>query len=474
MKIHLTNSLTKQKEEFTPINASKISMYACGPTVYDRPHLGNARAAVTYDVLFRLLRAVYKNVVYARNITDVDDKIIAACKSGNISFKDLTSAMIDHYHEDVEALNCLQPTHEPKATEYIAEMIEMIEQLIFRGHAYEAKNHVLFRVGSYKDYGKLSNRSMDEMIAGARVEVAPFKENPADFVLWKPSPSGEEDFGFDSPWGKGRPGWHIECSAMTHSLLGDHFDIHGGGADLMFPHHENEIAQSTCSSDHNHFANYWVHNGFLMVNGEKMSKSLGNFKTVRELLDAGIEGCVIRYLYLTTHYRKPLDFTDKAVDDVRKAINKFRNAIGDNKHSQIKDEFLECLADDMNTPLYISKMHHYAELAHNSKDAQEALLGACELIGLDLKATALQIPDAVKSLAEERQKARDNKNWAESDRLRDEIQKYGYTIKDTQGGKYEFLAHAAISNTEGSLIKDQDKIKVPGDAQNNQNQKREI
>jgi cysteinyl-tRNA synthetase len=433
MQIYLTNSLSKQKEIFKPIDLDHVTIYACGPTVYDRPHLGNARSAVVYDVLFRFLKSVYKNVTYARNITDVDDKIIAACLSSGIEFKELTEKTTSQYHEDMQALNCLLPTREPKATEYIQQMIEMIQALIERGHAYEVEGHVLFSVKSFSEYGKLSNRSRDEMIAGARVEIAPFKNDPADFVLWKPSSEKEFAFGFDSPWGRGRPGWHIECSAMTRAILGDNFDIHGGGADLMFPHHENEIAQSECSSDHNHFANYWVHNGFLMVDGEKMSKSLGNFKTVKQVLEEGEEGCVIRYFYLTTHYRKPIDFNQKAIKDAGKTVAKFRQALAKfNGEIVVDEEFQGYLADDLNTPLYLAKMHEYASkyLRDGDAIAQLKLASACDLIGLDLTEQEAVVPEEVRNLAELRNKARLKKNWKLADELRAKIVALGFEVMD--------------------------------------------
>ncbi len=438
MNIYLTNSLTKQKQLFEPIDRNNITMYACGPTVYDRAHLGNARSAATYDVLFRFLQSVYPKVTYACNITDIDDKIINACVNSNLKFKELTERMTQYYHEDMESLNCLPPTDEPRATEYISQMIKMIEVLISRGYAYEVQRHVLFSVASYKEYGKLSNRTKDEMIAGARVEVAPFKRDPADFVLWKPANAGEEDFCFDSPWGRGRPGWHIECSAMTRSILGEHFDIHGGGVDLIFPHHENEIAQSECSSTSHQFANYWVHNGFLMVNGEKMSKSLGNFRTVRDVLDEGVEGCVIRYLYLTTHYRKPLDFNQKAVEDARKAISRFREALKGISTVGVgpDSEFQGYLADDLNTPLYLAKMHEYAikYLKEYDEADQNKLASACSLIGLDISSREAVVPEEVVALAKDRYQARLQKDWKLSDELRIKLAEMGFEMLDLESG----------------------------------------
>jgi cysteinyl-tRNA synthetase len=391
-------------------------------------------------VLYRLLKATYSKVTYVRNITDVDDKIIKAAKDSGKRIGEITKEMTDYYHHDIAALNCLNPDQEPKATEHIDEMIAMIQKLIDTNHAYVAEGHVLFSVESYKGYGHLAGRSLEEMIAGARVEVAPYKKNPADFVLWKPITTGEEESGFDSPWGKGRPGWHIECSAMSKKHLGDEFDIHGGGADLMFPHHENEVAQSTCANS-KQFVKYWVHNGFLTVEGEKMSKSLGNFKTVKEVLDQGVEGVVIRYVYLTTHYKKPLDYSQKAVDDAKKAIEKFRLAIGNgsrNLTTDINEEILQILTDDMNAPLAISKLHEYAILAiKGDQDARQKLQSGCELLGLNLSVINKEIPKDIVDLAEARLQAKKDKNWSLADELRDKISALGYSVKDTKDG-YKF------------------------------------
>lgn len=428
MTISLSNTLTRRKEIFEPIDPTHVRMYACGPTVYDRPHIGNARAAVVYDLLYRILKREYKKVTYARNITDVDDKIIAAANVNKENISDLTTRFEKYYEEDVRALNCLPPTISPRATENIAEMIAMIGHLIKEGFAYVVEGHVLFRVNKYSEYGKLSGRSIEDMIAGARVEVAPFKEYPGDFVLWKPSKQGEEFASFDSPWGKGRPGWHIECSAMSKRYLGDTFDIHGGGADLMFPHHENEIAQSVCAN-HKPFAKYWVHNGFLMVEGEKMSKSLGNFKTVREVIDQGIEGVVIRFLYFTTHYKRPLDFTEKLITDSKKAITKFRSVIRDCKDSKENIDILNALKDDLNTPEVISIMH---ELAGQNK--KEELKFACDFIGLDLIEEELDIPQEILDIAEERQKYKLAKDWKAADMIRNKISNLGYDIEDNSQG----------------------------------------
>ena len=436
MDIYLTNSLSRKKEKFEPYDKTNIRMYVCGPTVYDRPHLGNARSAVVYDVLYRLLCKLYPKVTYVRNITDVDDKIIAAANENREKIEDLTKRVTGYYHEDMEALNCLQPTFEPKATENIAQMIAMIEGLLRNKHAYVSEGHVLFDVNSFAEYGRLSGRSKDEMIAGARVEVADYKRNPADFVLWKPS-QPHENCSFESQWGDGRPGWHIECSAMSKRFLGEKFDIHGGGADLTFPHHENEIAQSVCSSPANKFAKYWVHNGFLLVDSEKMSKSLGNFKTVRQCLDKGTEGIIIRYLYMTAHYRKPLDFTNKALEDAKKTIDRFRLAAAKMEiaaSANIK-EILAILADDMNTPRLLALLYKYASNAMKGDAQSHAnLLAGCELLGLDLSEQQqdLSINEEVINLAEQRMVAKAAKNWAEADRLRENIHALGYKIKDTK------------------------------------------
>ncbi|CAN1571123.1 CysS Cysteinyl-tRNA synthetase [Paracoccaceae bacterium] len=369
--IRLNNSKTRTKQDFVPIDASNVRMYLCGPTVYDRAHLGNARPVIVFDVLNRLLRYVYgpDHVTYVRNFTDVDDKINAEAlrrqKAGAPgTLEDLitqrTNETIAWYHADMDALGAARPDHEPRATEYIGQMVAMISGLIASGHAYEANGHVLFRVRSYKDYGKLSGRSIDDMIAGARVEVAPFKEDPMDFVLWKPS-SGEEP-GWASPWGKGRPGWHIECSAMSHELLGESFDIHGGGLDLQFPHHENEIAQSACAHPHGGFANYWLHNEMLQVEGKKMSKSLGNFFTVRDLLEQGVPGEVIRFVFLMTHYRSPMDWTAEKARQAEATLRKWRELASSARTGGAAHEsVVAAVADDLNTALALTELHALAK-----------------------------------------------------------------------------------------------------------------
>ncbi|MEL7459503.1 MAG: cysteine--tRNA ligase [Pseudomonadota bacterium] len=353
MDIYLKNTATGAKERFAPLDDGNVRMYVCGPTVYDRAHLGNARPVVVFDVLYRLLRHVYgeTSVTYVRNFTDVDDKINARATETGRAIGDITNETIGWFHDDMDALGALRPTHAPRATRYIPQMVAMIEGLMAKGHAYAAEGHVLFDVGSDPTYGSLSGRSVDDMIAGARVEVAPYKKNPMDFVLWKPSTRDLP--GWDSPWGRGRPGWHIECSAMAADLLGETFDIHGGGNDLMFPHHENEIAQSRCCG--HGFAQVWLHNEMLQVEGKKMSKSLGNFFTVRDLLDQGVPGEVIRFVFLSTHYRKPMDWTIEKSVEAELRLHGFIERIalsGDISKAKglpIEEEVLIALADDLNT-----------------------------------------------------------------------------------------------------------------------------
>ncbi|CAL7963108.1 Cysteine--tRNA ligase [Alphaproteobacteria bacterium] len=448
----LTNSLTHKKELFQPIDPQHVKMYVCGPTVYDRPHLGNVRSAVVYDVLLRLLLHIYRKVTYVRNITDIDDKIINAANENNCSIAELTAVMTNYYQQDVRALNCLSPDIEPRATAHLKQMFAMITKLIEKKHAYVAEQHVLFDIQSYQDYGNLSKRSLDEMIAGARIEVASYKKHPADFVLWKPAKLGEGHCSFDSPWGCGRPGWHIECSAMSAAYLGADFDIHGGGADLMFPHHENEIAQSRCAAPGSNFAKYWVHNGFLTVEGEKMSKSLGNFKTARDVLDKGVPGCVIRYLYLTAHYRKPLDYTNKAIHDAYKAIERFSSTLNKRRDMILQlteeslvtqnccKEIIKILCDDLNTPAALAYLHQLALEVKDDNDATfHKLAAGCILLGLDITQilninTDITIPVQVIKFAEERQLAKFRKEWAKADNLRSQIIDLGYSIQDTADG----------------------------------------
>ena len=404
--IRLHNSKTRRKEEFVPLDPKNVRIYVCGPTVYDRAHLGNGRPVVVFDTLFRLMRHVYgpDHVTYVRNFTDVDDKINATAQARKAAgdprplealIHERTEETIGWYHADMDALGALRPTHEPRATEFIGAMIAMIEGLIAGGHAYAKEGHVLFRVRSYKDYGALSGRSVDDMIAGARVEVAPFKEDPMDFVLWKPSDADLP--GWDSPWGRGRPGWHIECSAMSYELLGASFDIHGGGLDLQFPHHENEIAQSCCAHPEAGFAKVWMHNEMLQVEGKKMSKSLGNFFTVRDLLDQHIPGEVIRMVYLSTHYRKPMDWT---AEKAREAANKLRRWLGYvtplfgetlsglGNDIEILPEVISSLGDDLNTRGALTAIENFEKIhlaGRQTLEAEKAKTFAATLrfLGLD-------------------------------------------------------------------------------------------
>ncbi len=411
-EIRLWNTATKRKDPL-PAPPHRVGMYVCGPTVYDRAHLGNARPAIVFDVLARLLRHVYgaENVTYVRNITDVDDKINAEAQRRKAAgapgtleelIAERAEETIRWYHDDMAALGVLPPDHEPRATGYIAQMIAMIEGLIARGHAYEAEGHVLFRVSSYTEYGALSGRSVDDMIAGARVEVAPYKEDPMDFVLWKPSDADLP--GWDSPWGRGRPGWHIECSAMAQELLGDSFDIHGGGIDLQFPHHENEIAQSRCMG--HPFAKIWMHNEMLQVEGKKMSKSLGNFFTVRDLLEQGVPGEVIRFVMLSTHYRKPMDWTRRKAHDANVAIGKMAGALGKLGEEALCNlaggepfaSVVDALSDDLNTHLAIAALFAEERPKGGGAKAMQEWLSAVYasqlLLGFDLRSHALAIAAA--------------------------------------------------------------------------------
>jgi cysteinyl-tRNA synthetase len=435
MSLRLYNTLTRTKEEFTPLDPTNVRMYVCGPTVYDYAHIGNARPVIVFDVLFRLLRQLYRaeHVTYVRNITDVDDKINARARDEGVSIRDLTERTARQFHADIAALGVLPPTVEPRATEHIAEMVAIIERLIAKGHAYAADGHVLFDVPSMKDYGQLSRRSLDEMVAGARVDVAPYKRGDMDFVLWKPSDGNTP--GWDSPWGRGRPGWHIECSAMSWKHLGEVFDIHGGGIDLVFPHHENEIAQTRCAFGHNVMANVWMHNGFLQVEGQKMSKSLGNFLTIHDLLKDW-PGDVLRFNMLRTHYRQPIDWTLKSLEESWRILEGFFNNAGA-VHAgagKIGSSVLEALADDLNTPKAIAELH-----ALDRPGAQNELAETLKALGFtgnlsSPKAEAAVDEGAVSALITARLDARKAKNWAESDRLRDELATMGIAIKDNKDG----------------------------------------
>ncbi|HEX4078286.1 MAG TPA: cysteine--tRNA ligase [Rhizomicrobium sp.] len=437
MTFHLYNTLSRRKEEFTPLDAANVRMYVCGPTVYDFAHIGNARPVIVFDVLFRLLRHLYgeAHVTYVRNITDIDDKInaraqeLAASKGVSVEAAraEITAKTAQQYRDDVTALGCLEPTHTPRATEFVSQMITMIETLIASGHAYPEQGHVLFDVQSKSDYGKLARRSLDEMIAGARVDVAPYKRDAMDFVLWKPS--DDDTPGWPSPRGRGRPGWHIECSAMGEALLGATFDIHGGGIDLMFPHHENEIAQSECAHGGRPLARYWMHNGFLNVEGEKMSKSLGNFVTIRDLL-SDWPGDVLRLNMLRSHYRQPIDWTLQGMKESWSVLERWYGIAEPVASRRVDGRVLEALADDLNTPLAIAELH---------RAEPEELAGGLTLLGFSPDPGRLaarpaipveQIADAIAA----RIAARKQRDFREADRIRDELLAKGIQLKDNPDG----------------------------------------
>jgi len=443
--IFLTNNLSNEKEKFVPINEKKIGMYVCGPTVYDYPHIGNARPLVIFDILFKVLKCKYGNnsVKYVRNITDVDDKIIKSSKENNISITDLTKKIITNFQEDCNFLNCEKPSEQPKATDHIDLMIEMISDLIENGYAYENKKHVYFEVCKFNDYGKLSNKKLEDLIAGSRVEISENKKNPEDFVLWKPSSENEPSW--NSPWGKGRPGWHLECSAMSKKFLGTEFDIHGGGIDLIFPHHENEIAQSRCANDTKVFANYWVHNAFVTMSNEKMAKSQGNILKIKDF-HGKVNGQVLRLALLSSHYKQPLDWNDKLLNDCKNTINKWYEIyLSTESLTKIPDDILLPLYDDLNTPGYIANLHKLFDIAIKGNDNDKKIfMSACNFIGI-LNETKEEWLDfkRKKSLISEkdilnkiklRDKARENKDYKEADKIRDELLDKGVLIED-KGGK---------------------------------------
>jgi len=442
--IFLTNSLGNKKEKFVPIDKNKIGMYVCGPTVYDDPHIGNARPLVVFDILFRLLKCSYgeNKVNYVRNITDIDDKLIKSSIEKNISTNELTKKIIKIFHEDCNYLNCQKPSFEPMATENISLMIEMITKLIKKNFAYINKEHVYFQVKKFKDYGKLSNKNLDELIAGSRVEVSENKKNPEDFVLWKPS-NDKEPY-WNSPWGKGRPGWHLECSVMSKKYLGDKFDIHGGGLDLIFPHHENEIAQSRCANENEAFANYWIHNGFITMSNEKMAKSQGNILKISDF-KSNISGQVLRLALMSAHYKQPLDWNDKLIEQSQNTINKWYECYAElKKPVLIPENYLNPLYDDLNTPGYIANLHKLFEKSQKGdlKD-KEIFTSACNFVGL-LKGSKKEWVDFKKNkspLSEkeillkinERNKAREDKKYKLADQIRNELLDKGVLIEDTDG-----------------------------------------
>ena len=440
MTIRIHNTATRRKVDFQPLDPQGVGvgMYVCGPTVYDLIHIGNARPLVVFDVMARLLRKTYGNVTYVRNITDVDDKINNRAAERGISIRELTDSTIEQFHLDAAALGCLPPDVEPRATDHIPEMLAIIGRLVENGHAYAKDGHVLFDVPSWPDYGKFSGRDRDEQIAGARVEVAPYKKDPADFVLWKPS-SGEEP-GWDSPWGYGRPGWHIECSAMSSKYLGETFDIHGGGVDLVFPHHQNEVAQSCCGNEGSDYARYWMHNGYLMSEGEKMSKSLGNFYTVRELLDE-FPGEALRLVLLKTHYRQPLDFSKAKVREAKAELDGFYRAVSGASAVEPAPEVVAALSDDLNTPGALSVLHTLG----NDPDLLRASAGMLGLLQQDpdawFKGDAAAgglSGDEIETLIAERADAKKAKDFARADGIRDDLKAQGVVLEDKPGGVTEW------------------------------------
>jgi len=440
-ELHLHNHLTRRKDRFEPIDPANVRMYVCGATVYDLVHVGNGRAVIVYDVLYRLLRHLYPKVTYVRNFTDVEDKINARAAELGVPIGILTERTTADFHQDVAALGALPPDVEPRATGHIQEMIEIIQRLIASEHAYEAQGHVLFAVGSFPDYGKFSGRNADELLAGARIDIAPYKKNPGDFVLWKPSPA--ELPGWDSPWGRGRPGWHIECSAMSWRHLGETFDIHGGGTDLIFPHHENEVAQSLCAFPGSQFARYWVHNGMLLVDGEKMAKSAGNFTTLRDALSRA-PGEAIRLLLIRAHYRSTPDFSDTAIIEAKKELDRFYRALERYTNADggtVPGPVIDALCDDLNTPLALSAMHALADAAlAGDVGAAAGLRAAGNLMGL-----LTQEPEAwfrgigddtadIEDAIERRLAARKARDFAQADAIRADLAARGIVLEDGPGG----------------------------------------
>ena len=438
--IFLTNNLSNKKEKFVPLDENNVGMYVCGPTVYDDPHIGNARPLVIFDILFKILKNKFSSVTYVRNITDVDDKIIKSSIEKKISISDLTKSITKSFSEDCDYLNCENPTQQPKATEHIDLMIEMISELIKKGFAYENNNHVYFEVKKFDDYGQLSNKKLDELIAGSRIEISDNKKNSEDFVLWKPALK-DEPF-WDSPWGKGRPGWHLECSAMSKKFLGNEFDIHGGGIDLIFPHHENEIAQSRCANDTKVFANYWLHNAFITMSNEKMAKSQGNILKIKDFRGR-VSGQVLRLALISAHYKQPLDWNDKLLEDCQNTIDKWYNVyLPSNKN--FDEEIIQPLYDDINTPGYIANLHKLYDKANKGNDEDKQIFNsACNFIGLlqdtkeewlNYKKDKVDISEAeIENKIELRNKARTDKDYKEADNIRDYLLDKGVLIEDKDG-----------------------------------------
>ena len=442
--IFLTNNLSNKKEKFVPIDKKKIGMYVCGPTVYDDPHIGNARPLVIFDILFRVLKCKYGNqsVNYIRNITDIDDKIIQASQDKKISVSEITKKVTKNFHDDCIFLNCQKPTEEPKATENINLMIDMINELLDKNFAYKKNGHIYFEVNKFKDYGNLSNKKLEDLIAGSRVEISENKKNPEDFVLWKPS--NENEPSWKSPWGQGRPGWHLECSAMSKKFLGNEFDIHGGGIDLLFPHHENEIAQSRCANDTKVFANYWVHNAFITISNEKMAKSQGNILKINDFKEK-VSGQILRFALMSAHYKQPLDWNDKLLNECKNTIDKWYQIYLSLKTPlKIPNEMLLPLYDDLNTPGYISNLHNLFDKAKNGNENDKKIfISACNFVGLlnetkdqwlefKKKKSLISEQDIIKKI-DLRNKARENKDYKEADRIRNELLDKGVLIEDKDG-----------------------------------------
>ena len=440
--LQISNSLTRSKDLFKPINPKKVGMYVCGPTVYANPHVGNGRSLVVFDLLFRVLIQLYgkKNVSYVRNITDVDDKIIDTSKLKGLSIDKITSEVTDNFHKNTKDLNCLQPSVEPKATEHIKDMIDMINSLIEKKLAYVNEGHVYFVISKFKDYGKLSNKNLEELVAGSRVKVSKLKKNPLDFILWKPALNDEP--GWDSPWGRGRPGWHLECSVMSEKYLGKKFDIHGGGLDLLFPHHENEIAQSCSNNSSNILANYWVHNGFLTMKKEKMSKSLGNIETITDVLKK-YNGQVVRLALLSAHYKQPLDWNESLLEQSKNTLDKWYELYDEEQTETKIAQTFSILLDDLNTPKYFAKLHELFSLASKGdEDKKKEFNKACRIIGIfneskktleQRKKTLAKVDENfVSEQIEARIQARKSGNYKLADQIRDDLLKKGIVIEDKQ------------------------------------------
>jgi cysteinyl-tRNA synthetase len=452
MALQIYNTLSGRKEEFVSLQPDRVTMYVCGPTVYNLAHIGNARPVVVFDALFRLLQTQYSEVIYARNITDIDDRIIAAVKQSGGEMDELTAEFVAKYREDMGALNALQPSMEPQATHHLPEMIALTETLIEKDHAYESQGHVLFAVESMEDYGKLSHRKLEDMLAGARVEVADYKRYPGDFVLWKPS--ADDEPGWDSPWGRGRPGWHLECSAMIHAHLGETIDIHGGGRDLIFPHHENERAQSLCAHGGD-YERYWMHNAYLDIDGEKMSKSLGNFRMVRDLLQL-YPGEVLRFALLSAHYRTAMNFSVELLEQSRASLDGLYGALREVQDIELDmdvvlegEAFYAALNDDLNTPIAIAELHALAKALNKADDADKPALKARILAAADLLGILQSDPeqwfqgatsaeaisaDDIEALIAQRQQAKLDKDYALADKLREELKTQGVILEDSRDG----------------------------------------